>query len=228
MYQLLFTLFSAWHHLLSVLTIEAQSSPGSINKTKILPGTSKLMLFSIILFKQSSVCSEESCNHKKVTGYSIILIPIQDVIVYITDYRIISFWPWSLINLLFLKADNSSWISLSGNYQKVISSLNFCVVFKESPCSKQHILVQAQTVPCFPLPWHERLQNFSSTWAVANTWVLPHTPPWPSSSSSIVHFRWKSFNILVPPHLAAKTLTLQRNDVTATVQNEKENSKTSG
>lgn len=124
MYQLLFTLCSAWHHLFSVLTIEALSSPGSINKTKILPGTSKLMLFSIILFKQSSVCSEESCNSKKVTGYSIILIPIQDVIVYITDYRIISFWPWSLINLLVTVSQSRElflnltvWKLPEGNFQ---------------------------------------------------------------------------------------------------------------
>lgn len=85
--QLLFTHCFAWHHPASVLPIEAQSSPRSIkviftnNKTRILPWTSKLIIFSIILFKQPFVCSEQSCNYKKVTGYSIILIPIQDIIV---------------------------------------------------------------------------------------------------------------------------------------------------
>lgn len=59
--------------ILFLYPLEGQSSPESSkiivtnNGTKILPSISKLMLFSITLFKLSSVCTEESCNYKQVT-----------------------------------------------------------------------------------------------------------------------------------------------------------------
>lgn len=134
--------------------------------------------------------------------------------------------------LLLLKFEDSSWITFvwklpDDNYYKVISSLNLCSVFRESPCSKKHILIQAQTVSCSTLFWCQKSRKlvwyFGCDWQ--NGFHCMH------GSSRALHFSYvalhnqKNFNCTVPTLLAVQSLDLRRNGIIITVQNQTENSK---